>query len=73
MEPTAAQGPEGVMRVLGVGRIAEEVDPVARGDYHELMFARNSTAGPRRRTTPPLRGLPWPTIDSSGQPRPATA
>lgn len=29
---------EGVLRFLGVGRIAGEADPVARRDYHERMF-----------------------------------
>ncbi len=29
---------EGVMRAVGVGRIAGEADPVARRDYHERMF-----------------------------------
>jgi NAD(P)-dependent dehydrogenase (short-subunit alcohol dehydrogenase family) len=29
---------ESVMRLIGVGRIAGEADPVARRDYHERMF-----------------------------------
>jgi NAD(P)-dependent dehydrogenase (short-subunit alcohol dehydrogenase family) len=32
---------EGVMRFLGVGRIAGEADPVARRGYHERMFGRS--------------------------------
>ncbi len=32
---------EGVLRFLGVGRIAGEADPVARRDYHERMFGRS--------------------------------
>jgi NAD(P)-dependent dehydrogenase (short-subunit alcohol dehydrogenase family) len=31
---------EGVMRLMGVGRIAGEADPVARRRYHERMFGR---------------------------------
>jgi NAD(P)-dependent dehydrogenase (short-subunit alcohol dehydrogenase family) len=36
-------GREAVMRLLGVGRIAGEADPVARRGYHERMFGRSST------------------------------
>jgi hypothetical protein len=32
---------ERVMRLLGVGRIAGEADPVARRGYHERMFGRS--------------------------------
>ena len=35
------RGREAVMRVLGVGRIAGEADPVARRGYHERMFGRS--------------------------------
>ena len=36
------RGREAVMRLLGVGRIAGEADPVARRGYHERMFGRSS-------------------------------
>lgn len=35
------RGREAVMRVLGVGRIAGEADPVARRGYHHRMFGRS--------------------------------
>jgi NAD(P)-dependent dehydrogenase (short-subunit alcohol dehydrogenase family) len=35
------QAREGVLRLLGVGRIAGDVDPVARRGYHERMFGRS--------------------------------
>jgi NAD(P)-dependent dehydrogenase (short-subunit alcohol dehydrogenase family) len=31
---------EGVLRAIGIGRIAGEADPAARRDYHERMFGR---------------------------------
>jgi short-subunit dehydrogenase len=36
------RGREAILRVLGVGRIAGEADPVARRGYHERMFGRTS-------------------------------
>lgn len=36
------RGREAILRVLGVGRIAGEADPVARRGYHERMFGRSS-------------------------------